>query len=573
MTGPSAKVKLTGKLFTLLLLSLTTIIAAACGGSAPTTTPPARASILRVNPSPGKTNPDLFNPFFTVNGGSSFGTQGLLYETLYFVNLYNGKEEPWLASSYSYSSDLKTLTFTMNSKVKWNDGQPLTSQDVLFSFNLMKKYPALDQNSIWPTLLSNVTAPDANTVAFTLQHVDSTAVYRIGAQQYIVPQHVWSTVSGDPSKFTNDKKPVGTGPYVLDSWTAPLVTYKVNSSYWGIKPAVQEIQVPSVKDNTTAITDMIKGQLDWLGSGWDPALDPSFSGKDPAHNHTWFAASNTVMLYLNLQKAPFNNLLVRKAISAAINRDQLPQGVAQYAKVAHPTGVIIPNLNDWIAPQLQSDTFSYSTAQAKTYLQQAGMKQGSDGFFQFNGKDFALTLDVVNGWNDWDQDTAFIQKDLTAAGIKATINTQADYTTYYTAISTGAYDAALSWTNSGPTPYYGYQGMLNSANSAAAGKTISGTNFERWDAKTSNGYSAKVDAALLQYEESKDVTAQKAALANVEQIMVDQLPAIPLTVNVYWMEYTTTNWTNWPDASNPYDAGAPYLAPDSEYVILHLKAA
>ena len=55
--------------------------------------------------------------------------------------------------------------------------------------------------------------------------------------------------------------------------------------------------------------------------------------------------------------------------------------------------------------------------------------------------------------------------------------------------------------------------------------------------------------------------------------MVDQLPALPLTVNVYWDEYTTTNWTGWPDASNPYDAGAPYLAPDSENVILHLKAA
>src|SRR5450631_1468868 len=155
MTGPSAKLKLTGKLFTLLFLSLTTVLAA-CSGGGSTSTPPAstaRASILRVNPSPGKTNPDLFNPFFNVNGGSDFGSQGLLYESLYFVNLYNGQEQPWLASSYSYSSDLKTLTFTLNPAIKWNDGQPLTSADVLFTFNLMKKNPALDQNSIWPTLL------------------------------------------------------------------------------------------------------------------------------------------------------------------------------------------------------------------------------------------------------------------------------------------------------------------------------------------------------------------------------------------------------------------------------------
>ncbi len=579
MTGLPTRFKLTGKLFVLLLLSLTTILAAcSSGGSGSgsgsgTTTTSTHPAILRVNPAPGSPNPDLFNPYFNTNQGSDFGSQGLLYESLYFTNLYNGQTLPWLASSEAYSTDLKTLTFKLNPAIKWNDGKPLTSQDVVFTFNLMKQYPALDQNSIWATLLSGVSATDNETVAFTLQHPDSTAIYRIGTQVFIVPQHVWSTVSGDPSKFNNDKSPVGTGPYLLSSWSPQLITYKINSNYWGTKPQVQEIQVPSIKDNTTAITDMVTGQLDWEGVGWNPSLDPSFSGKDPTHNHTWFAASNTVMLYLNLQKAPFNNLNVRKAISAAINRDQLPQGVAQYAKVANPSGVITPTLSDWITPQLQNTNFTYSASQAKTYLQQAGMTLGSDGFYQYQGKDFGFPIDVVNGWTDWDQDIAFIQKDLQAAGIKATINTQSGYTPYYTAISTGAYDAAISWTNSGPTPYYPFQAMLSSANSAPAGKAISGTNFERWDAKTSGGLSAQVDKYLLQYEESSDVTAQKAAIGNIEQIMATQLPAIPLTVNVYWDEYTTTHWTGWPDASNPYDAGAPYLSPDSEYVIIHLKPA
>ena len=77
-----------------------------------------------------------------------------------------------------------------------------------------------------------------------------------------MPQHVWSTISGDPAKFANDNKPVGTGPYILKSWSTDLITYTVNPSYWGTKPQVQTIQVPSIKDNTTAITDMVKGQLD-----------------------------------------------------------------------------------------------------------------------------------------------------------------------------------------------------------------------------------------------------------------------------------------------------------------------
>ena len=554
-----------------LLMVLAMLLTACGGGSTPTTT--THTTVLRVLSAPGQPNPDLFNPYFNTNQGGDFGAQGLLYEPLYFTNLYNGQTTPWLATSYQYSTDLTQLTFHIRPGVKWNDGQALTSRDVKFTFDLMQAHPALDQSSVW-ALLKSVAAPDDSTVVFTLQHPDSTALFRIGDQIYIVPQHAWANISGDPAKFANDNNPVGTGPYKLTSFTPDLITYDANPTYWGTKPQVKKVLVPSIKDNTTAITDMIQGKLDWMGTGWNPDYDPLYTGKDPQHNHTWFAASNTVMLYLNLQKAPFNNLLVRKAINAAINRNQLPQGVAKYAAVANPTGVIIPTLNGWIASQYQSSSFQYNTSQAQSYLQQAGFTKGSDGFYRdASGKEFTMTVDVVNGWSDWDQDVQFIVNDLNAAGIKATVNSESGFTPYYTAITSGNYDAAISWTNSGPTPYYPYQAMLSSANSAPAGKAVVGTNFERWDASTSNGYSAQTDKLITQYEESSDVNAQKQAIAGIEDIMISQLPVIPLTVNVYWDEYTTRNWTGWPDANNPYDSGAPYNMPDAANVILHLTPA
>jgi peptide/nickel transport system substrate-binding protein len=556
-----------------LLLALVMMLAACGGGSSSNTTTTNRATTLRVLSAPGQPNPDLFNPFFDTNQGGDFGAQGLLYETLYFTNLYTGQTTPWLASSYSYSSDLTQLTFTLRPGVKWNDGQALTSADVTFTFDLMKAHPALDQNGVLP-LIKSVAATDSSTVVFTLQHADSTALFRIGDEVFIVPQHIWANISGDPVKFANDNNPVGTGPYLLSHYDPNLITYQRNPNYWGTKPQVPTIQVPSIKDNTTAITDMIQGKLDWMGTGWNPDYDPLFTGKDPQHNHTWFAASNTVMLYLNLQKAPFNNLLVRKAINAAINRNQLPQGVAKYAEVANPTGVIVPTLTNWISSQYASMSFQYSAGQASSYLQQAGYTKGSDGFYRdASGKEFTMTVDVVNGWSDWDQDVQFIVNDLNAAGIKATVNSESGYTPYYNAISTGSYDAAISWTNSGPTPYFPYQAMLSSANSAPPGQAVVGTNFERWDASSSHGYSAQTDKLIAQYEGSNDPNAQKQAIAGIEDIMVSQLPVLPLTVNVYWDEYTTTNWTGWPDASNAYDSGAPYNMPDAENVILHLKPA
>lgn len=581
MTGLLSRSGFSRTLVVMALLLLASLLAA-CGdtgqpktGSGTPSGNGSRATTLRVAPTTSQGTKDFFNPFFTLNGGSSYGTQGLLYEVLYFTNLYNGQTTGWLASSESYNSDLTQLTFTLRPGVKWNDGKDFTSQDVLFTFNLMKQNPALDTSGVW-SILKGVDAPTANTVTFTLQYPNSTALFRIGGNIYIVPQHVWSQISGDPSKFTNDQNPVGTGPYTLKSHTDELITYARNDNYWGTKPAPQTVQVPAIKDNTTAITDMIQGKLDWLGSAWDPKLDPTFTGKDPQHNHTWFSPSNTFMLYLNLTKAPFNNLLVRKAISTAINRNQLPQGVAQYAAVANPSGIIIPSLKDWITPQYQGASFTYDKAQAQAYLKQAGYTLKSDNYFyDAQGKELTMTLNVVNGWSDWDQDTQFIANDLNAAGIKATINTQSDFTPYFSALTGGTYDAALSWTNSGPTPYFAYQGMLDTTNSAPAGKAVNGsaTNFERWDDTTSNGYAAKTQAYLKAYEATTDSDKQKAALAGIQQIMVDQLPAIPIAVNVYWNEYTTTNWAGWPDASNPYDSGAPYNSPDFENVILHLQPA
>jgi len=549
------------------LLLVLSMILAACGGG---TTAPTQTSALRILSSPGQPNPDLFNPFFNTNQGGDYGAQGLLYEELYFTNLYTGQSSAWLASNESYSSDLTQLTFNLRNDVKWSDGQPFTSADVKFTFDLMKQYPALDQGSVWATLLKSVDAPDSSTVVFTLQHADSTALFRIGGSVFIVPQHIWANISGDPAKFANDHNPVGTGPYMLKSFTPDLITYTANPHYWGIKPQVQTIQIPSIKDNTTAITAMVKGQLDWAGIGWSPDNDTAFTGKDSQHNHTWFAASNTVMLYLNLRKAPFNNLLVRKAISAAIDRSQLPQGVAQYAAVANPTGVITPTNTSWISPQYQSMSFESGLDKVDSYLTQAGFKKGSDGYYRdASGKVLSLPIDVVSGWNDWDQDVQFIVNDLNKAGIKASMNSQSGYTPYYTAISTGSYDAAISWTNSGPTPYYAYLALLSSAN--AAPQVAVGTNFERWDAASSNGYAAKTDQLLEQYQATSDPNAQKQAIQGIEDIIVSQLPVIPLTVNVYWDEYTTTHFTGWPSADNPYDSGAPYNMPDAANVILHLK--
>jgi len=567
MTGLSVKSNWLAKLSGIFFIALALVLAA-CGGptTTPTKTSTAKTTTLRFVASPNQTLNDLFNPYENTNAGSAVGTQGLLYETLYYVNQKTGGETPWLASSYQWSSDASSITFTIRDGVKWNDGQALTAADVKFTFDEMQTYKALDTTGVWAGGLKSVTAT-GNTVTFTATKPDSTMLYRLGGQIYIVPQHVWSTL-GDPSKLPNDSSPVGTGPYTLQHYTANLLTYVANDSYWGTKPAVKTIEIPFIKDNTTAIAAMIKGDLDWMGTGWDPALDPAFTGKDPTHNITYFPASNSVMLYLNLTHAPFSDLQVRKAINAAINRDNLPQGIAKYAKVTNITGVL-PSFTDWIKPAYQTQKFEYGVAAADAYLTADGYAPDSAGFYAKGGKEIKFQINVPSGWSDWDQDVQNMVTDLQAAHINASTNFQSGYTPYYAAMSTGTFDASISWTNSGPTPYYAYQAMLTS--SYGTGATISGTNFEHWNSTTGGTYAAQIDADLQKYQGSSDKATQVAAIQDIEDVMVSQLPALPLTANVNWDEYTTSNWTGWPSDGNPYSYGAPFTAPDFESIILQLK--
>src|SRR6266576_1255639 len=188
------KIKSTALVFTLLVIF--TLILTACGGSNNTTNSNGSKAILKVAAQSYDFAQAGFNPY---NGHPNAGVLGLVYETLYFVNVNDGSFTPMLASSYQWNSDNTQVTFTIRQNVKWNDGKPFTADDVAFTFNLMKQYSAADGLGVW-NFLSTVTAPDANTVVMTFQKAYPPVLVNIAGKVYIIPQHVFATV-GDPTKY------------------------------------------------------------------------------------------------------------------------------------------------------------------------------------------------------------------------------------------------------------------------------------------------------------------------------------------------------------------------------------
>jgi peptide/nickel transport system substrate-binding protein len=541
-------------------LILLSILFAACGSSSTQQSQQKGLVSLNILATPGGNfTAANFNPFIDTNIARS-GTRGMIYEPLIFQNRLTGEVTGTLASSYQIASDASSITFTLRQGIKWSDGQPFTSDDVLFTLDLLKKFPGLDLQGIWTTIIKDVAAPDANTIKVTFKSPNSVATWFFN-QTFIVPKHLWSSIA-DPTRFTNDN-PVGTGPFKLSKFQPEVYSLVKNPLYWQAdKVKVDELRYKAANDNTSAQVMISSGQIDWAGIGWDPKYDIQFTKKDPEHYHHWFPPTNTVMLYMNLTKAPYNDLNVRKAISLAINRDQIHAAAALYATPAHPSA-LLPTTKDYISTEYQSLQFKPDIAQANQLLQQAGFTKGSDGIYAKNGKKISFQMIVPNGWNDWVASLKVISENLKQIGIDAQVSALATDALWKQNLNAGNFDVAIGGTTAGPTPYFFLKDLLLSTNSWAKGKNAIGTNWEHWQDPTT-------DAFLTQYLGTTDPAQQKQAIQGLEKVMVEQIPAIPLDYNVGWFEYTTTKVTGWPDDHNAYDYGSPFNYPDNEYIILHL---
>ncbi len=550
----------TGMIMTSCLVVLVMLLSACGGGGSSANKSSAKNAVLTIAPSPKGDFTENFSPYSPT---ALDGIQGPMYETLLFFNRMDGSVKPWLASSYTFASDAKSLTFHLRQGVKWTDGQAFTSDDVVFTLNTIKQYPAADSGGIWQ-YINSVAAPDANTVTVTFKKAYTPILWYLGGQVWILPKHLWATV-GDPTKYTNTS-PVGTGPFKLKSFTPQLVDFVKNPNYWQPgKPEVAELKYPSFNSNTGAELVLSQGQLDWTGL-FTPDIQKTYVNRDPAHNHYWFPARNVVMLYLNTAKAPFNKLAVRQAISSALDRQQMYK-VAEsgYEPVSSPTALVLPSNQNFLSSNYANSAFSIDTAKSMQLLESAGFKKGSDGIYaDASGKKLSFNLNVVNGWTDWVTDCQIMADNLKKIGIDAKVNA-VSYNAYYSAMQTGSFDTAISWTNAGPTPYFLYNSMLNSTNTKPVGQTAV-SNWERWSDSTT-------DTLLNQYATSTDQSVQQQAIANIQKIMVEQLPSIPLVYGATWNEYSTARFTGWPSANNAYASPAPFDYPDAEIVMLNLHPA
>jgi peptide/nickel transport system substrate-binding protein len=541
------------------------LIATACGGGSSHKT----ASKLVIDNESGSTWTCQFNPFNSAVEITSFA---FVYEPLQFVNILKSSTssnpgKAWLASSSKWSNGFKTLTFTIRKGVKWNDGKPFSAADVAYTFNAMKSDKAIDINALWSAdggPLTNVALKGSDQVVFTFAKAAQPYYYFVADLTPIVPKHIWSTLNQHNLHAYKDTNPVGTGPYKVGSCAPQNIKYTRNPNYWQTTPgrsvpAVKEIDYPAFLSNTPANLYLSQGNAQW-GGQYVPNIHSFYISKDPTHRHYWFPPVLNVSLFPNLDNPLLSKLAVRKAIAYAIDKPKVGQvGESGYQKPANQSGVITPTFQSWFDSSLSQPT--YDPGKAQQILKSAGYKKGSNGIYQDkSGHPLSFTIKTISGFSDWDSSLQLIAQELKAVGISVTV--QDENTGPYTSdLQGGKFQLAYAGSGGpaaapGPSPYYELRGLLFGGN-------IGSTNFERYK-------SASTDALFNQYAGATP-SKQVQLMHQVQKVMVDDIPFIPVTEGVDWFQYDTSQFTGWPTPSDPYAQPSPYSFPDNGVVLTHLK--
>lgn len=485
-----------------------------------------------------------FNPFHPT-GASRWPTRGGIYEPLMIHNTMTGKYVPWLATSYTFSKDGRTLTFAIRDGVKWSDGAALSAEDVAFTFRLMHEHPALDLDGVWG-YLADVRADDRSAV-FSFSRPFVPGLFYI-ARQPIVPAHVWRDIA-DPVRFANPD-PVATGPFTeVVTFENQLYELGKNPHYWQPgKPRIERLRMPAFSTNDQANLALVYDEVDWSGK-FVPAIDRTFVEKDPQHHHYWFPLVNgTVMLYLNTQRAPFDDVQVRKALSLAIDRQQLVDvGIYGYTRPADATA-LSDAYRDWRSAEIASgaDWVQYDPSRASKLL---------------DGRKFEIQLDVVAGWSDWVRSAQVLARQLREVGVPVTV-TAYDFGAWFDRLRRGDFEAAIGWTVEGPNPYDFYRALMATATRKPIGSDAA-SNWHRFGLP-------EVDEVLRDFERSLDPAEQRALAEQLQRAFSTHAPSIPLFLNPSWGAFNDRRFTGFPDEANPYAKLTPNDQPDALLVLTEL---
>jgi len=433
------------------------------------------------------------SPFAFYNRGPGYMRMSYLFDTLVWKDSMG--YIPWLAESWQVTPDGMTWTFRLRQGVNWHDGQPLTAEDVAFSYLYFKDKAAKGMVT-WGWRLDKVQTAEVadGGKAVIVRTVAPTAglMTDLFGSLPVIPKHIWANVD-DPLKKLDAEAVIGSSLFKLVEYSKEegRYVYGANPDFFLGKPAVDRLAFVKVKDPALAL---LAGEVD----------EASFSGRGitsvrelrskPEFKIIEGPSDWALKLYFNAKRAPLDQRVVRQAIAHVVNRQDIVDKAQMGGAIVASLGLMSPGTY-WFNPDLP--TYPPDAAKAKELLAQAGVKP------------FEVTLLTTDSYA---REAELIKGYLQAIDIKVTVKT-GDRATVDGLLREGKFDLLIT----------GHGGTANPDMEHPSNENV----WSSVEYKTIHDQSVR----------AVDDAERRQHACKMQEIIATELPILPLWHPLMWEVY------------------------------------
>lgn len=410
-----------------------------------------------------------------------------------------------LAESFDISKDGLTIAFHLRRGVKWHDGAPLTARDVLYTYQVTidPKTPTAYAEDF--KQVKSIAAPDSYTIRVTYDSPFAPALASWGVS--ILPAHLLEGKDITTSPLA--RKPIGTGPYRFKEWVSgQKIVLEANNNYFEGRPYIDRFIYRIIPDSSTMYMELKAGTIDLM------TLTPVQYARQTAaksftsrFNKYRYPSSSYLYMGYNLRHPLFGDKRIRQAMTAAINKDELIQGVL-FGMGQRSVGPIVPGR--WAYNTALKD-IGYDPQRAAELLAEAGWKEkNDDGILVKNGKPFKFTI-LTNQGNQQRLMTAqIIQQRLRQVGIDVKIRVVEWAAFLKEFVNKGNFEVVLlAWSISQDPDMYD---IWHSSKNKPGELNFIGFN------------NTEVDRLLIEGRSTFDIEKRKKAYFRIQEILADEQP-------------------------------------------------
>jgi len=424
----------------------------------------------------------------------------LVYDTLVWKDAQ--RLIPWLATSWDVSPDGRDFIFTLTNRATWHDGQPLTADDVAFSFDYYAQHPYRWQST---DIVESASQLGPDRVRIRLKQPFAPFLDDVAGSVPIIPRHIWQNVS-DPEHYTAANATVGSGPYQVAEYRSAEAAYRLvaNPTYFAGQVMVDEVQQLNIPAETR-IQALQQHQVELVQSADASVADLTRS--DPRLQVLETPPLSIVRLAVNTSKPPLDRREVRQALTLALDRTRIAEVITRAPPIVGSAGIVAPE-TPWFDPDLPA--YGFDPQRAKQLL---------------GGQTFSLELLADPTYRE----PELLQPMLQAVGVTLNVK-RVDAATRTQLLREGSFQLAeVQHLGIGGDPDFLRRWQAGTeANDFAQGWTFVNAEFSQL---------AEAQAATL------DLAARKQLVDRMQAILADELPTIPLYYRRFYWVYDQQRYT------------------------------